>query len=192
MHASLINFGTTPLFFLPHEKFCSLHSYELILYMKPGWLPSKPLQQIDVRIFDHDVQVMRSRLLLEEVENFQSWQRDRQLKCQYPEYFQYSGSRDSTPDGVYHSAEGKVIAFEYEIAQKSRKRYRAKIQKYLECLRRRNTLDGPKYDHVRMVCERESVFRILKEQTKIYSQFFTIQLASDFFAPMDRDPDQFH
>lgn len=157
------------------------HGYELIFYMKAGWMPPKPIAQIDVRTFDHDVQVMKSRLLLEEFESVTSWESDRQLKCQYPEYFQYQGSRDSAPDGVYLSASGKTIAFEYEIAQKSRRRYRDKINKYHECLRRKNNLDGPKYDLVRFVCEKESVFKAITDATVIFKDYFVIEMAQEFF-----------
>lgn len=168
------------------------HGYDLIHYSAAALTPPKPIRQIDIRTFDHDLLVLKSRLVLEEFEKVKNWESDRQLKIQYTEYFQFRSCRDSTPDGVYWTSDGKRVAFEYEIARKSTQRYRDKIRKYVSRIRHEGVNEGPKYDHVRMVCERESVFRILKEQTKIYSQFFTIQLASDFFAPMDRDPDQFH
>lgn len=38
----------------------------------------------------------------------------------------------SLPDGVYTSLAGMTIAFEYEIAQKSKQRYRDKVRRYVE------------------------------------------------------------
>lgn len=160
------------------------HGYELIYYMQSVMTPSKHIEQIDVRTFDHDIQVMKSRLALEDSEKVQNWQSDRQLKCQYTEYFQFKGSRDSAPDGVYTSLAGKIIAFEYEIAQKSKQRYRDKVRRYVECIRRREPTDGPKYDHVRIICEKPSVYKILKDATAIYRDFFTIEMVGDFFASL--------
>lgn len=157
------------------------HGYDLIYYMLPTATPAKPIQQIDVRTFDHDIQLMKSRLLIEEFENVTSWQSDRQLKCQYPDYFEARGSRDAAPDGVYNSASGKVIAFEYEIAQKSKKRYLDKIHKYVSCIRNKTKLDGPRYDLVRFVCEKECVYKTLVEMTSIYNQYFAIERSQDFF-----------
>lgn len=152
--------------------------------MQSSLTPSKYIEQIDVRTFDHDIQVMKSRLALEDSEKVQDWQSDRQLKGQYSEYFQFKGSRDSAPDGVYKSLNGKIIAFEYEIAQKSKQRYRDKVRRYVECIRRREPTDGPKYDHVRIVCEKASVYKILKDATAIYRDYFTIEMAGDFFASL--------
>ncbi|WP_415063741.1 hypothetical protein [Bdellovibrio sp.] len=112
--------------------------------MQSSLTPSKYIEQIDVRTFDHDIQVMKSRLALEDSEKV------------YSEYFQFKGSRDSAPDGVNKSLNGKIIAFEYEIAQKSKQRYRDKVRRYVDCIRRREPTDGPKYDHVRIVCEKTS------------------------------------
>ncbi len=160
------------------------HGYELIHYMQPSLEPSKHIEQIDVRTFDHDVQVMKSRLALEESERVQDWRSDRQLKCTYSNYFQFKGSRDSAPDGVYKSLSGKIIAFEYEIAQKSKQRYRDKVRRYIECIRNHHKNDGPKYDHVRIVCEKTSVYNILKDAVAIYRDYFTIEMSGDFFASL--------
>lgn len=157
------------------------HGYDLIYYYQPTMVPAKPLKQIDVRTFDHDIQVMKSRLLLEEFENITSWDSDRQLKCQYPDYFETRGSRDSAPDGVYKSASGKVIAFEYEIAQKSKRRYRDKIHKYVSCIRNKSSFDGPNYDLIRFVCEKECVYKTLVDLTSIYNQYFVIERSEGFF-----------
>lgn len=157
------------------------HGFELINYMQPSLNPTRHIERIDVRTFDHDIQVMKSRLLLEEVENVSHWESDRQLKANYTEYFQMNSSRDSAPDGVYRALTGKVTAFEYEIAQKSKKRYRDKIRKYVQSIRQVSSIHGPRYDHVRIVCEKPSVYKILSSEAGIYHDFFTIEMAEDFF-----------
>jgi hypothetical protein len=105
------------------------YAFYLIHYMKPSRLAAKPIQQIDVGTFDHDIQVLKSRLLIEESEQGTDWINDRQLKCLDPEFYRrYRG--DATPDGVYTSQNGKAIAFEFEIARKSKQRYRNKLRRY--------------------------------------------------------------
>ncbi|MGE0632250.1 MAG: hypothetical protein AB7O96_07570 [Pseudobdellovibrionaceae bacterium] len=93
----------------------------------------------------------------------------------------YRGSRDSTPDGVYKSPSGKLIAFEYEIAQKSKRRYQDKIRRYVDCVRNTSDDDRPKYDHIRIICEKKSVWNVLQKGTALYSDYFTIEMADDFF-----------
>lgn len=158
------------------------HGYDLVRYMQPQLDPVKPIDRIDVRTFDHDVQVMKSRLLLEQSEKVTNWLSDRQLKSFYFDYFQGLGSRDSAPDGVYDSLAGKCIAFEFEIAQKSKKRYADKIQKYVSQLRGWGPKDGPKYDHVRIICEKDAVFKILTDATALYRNYFSIEHAQKFFS----------
>lgn len=164
------------------------HAYDFLEYMQYEIVPTKPIPHIDVRTFDHDIAVMKSRLLIEEVEKGCQWKSDRQLKCEYPAYFDRRSSRDACPDGVYRSVDGKLIAFEYEIAQKSKKRYQDKIRSYVSCIRSRLNTDphgpqafAPKYDFVRFICEKECVYKALKEASGVYRDYFSIELARDFF-----------
>lgn len=156
------------------------HGYDLIRHLHGRIEITKPIERIDVRTFDHDVSVMNSRLLLEEFEKVSSWQSDRQLKAIYAEYFQNGGSRDAAPDGVYKSVSGKLIAFEYEIAQKSMKRYQDKIRKYVNCIRQNSFESSPKFDHVHIVCDKVSVYKMLLNFTSIYKNYFTIEMSVDF------------
>lgn len=156
------------------------NGYDLIKNLKSSWEPAKPIDRIDVRTFDHDQRVMESRILLEHQEKATQWQSDRQLKSEYFDMYGKINSRDCTPDGVYVSLSGKVIAFEYEIAQKSKKRYREKIEHYVNCIRQNYFTAIPKYDNVRIVCEYEAVYRALCDQTSLYKQYFTIERADEF------------
>ncbi len=162
------------------------HGYDLIRFNHSDNGTVKPIESIDVRTFDHDRQVMKSRLLLEEFEKVNKWKSDRQLKCEYFEYFNHNVSRDSTPDGVYQSLGGKTIAFEHEIAQKSKQRYRLKFDRYIECFQQSNSDLRPKYDVVRIVCEKPSVYKLLVDSTAIYREYFKIEMAEDFFASFKR------
>lgn len=157
------------------------NGFDLIRYMQPHWEPCKPIQHIDIRTFDHDVQVTKSRLLIEEYERGTQGTSDRQLKCEFPDYFR-KGGRDNSPDGTYTSAAGKKIAFEFEIAQKSKQRYRDKIRAYISSFRTNNTYDQPKYDHIRIICQKKSVFDIYRDEVVLFKDFFTIEMADSFFA----------
>ena len=154
------------------------HGYDLILYAQVNLSAVKQIERIDVRTFDHDIQVMKSRLFLEDCEKVSEWRSDRQLKSDYFEYFQGRGSRDSAPDGAYLSLGGKTIAFEYEIAQKSKKRYQDKVYRYVSCIRQTGNYVGPRYDHVRIVCEKEAVFKILTNLIK--EQYLCFSVLKEF------------
>lgn len=97
---------------------------------------AKPINKIDIRTFEHDCHVLSARLLLEGHEKVTHWQSDRQLKESYYDYFTRSSTRDFCPDGVYKSVNGKLIAFEYELAQKTKKRYQDKIRQYISSIGR--------------------------------------------------------
>jgi hypothetical protein len=127
---------------------------------------------------------MQSRLLLEEREGATEWQSDRQLKSTYFDYFQSRKSRDFCPDGVFKTPDGKLIAFEYEAAQKSKKRYDNKMGQYVYCVRPelrrfRDEMPGPKYDHVRFVCEKPLIAKYLRGST-MFKEIFTIETIEEF------------
>jgi hypothetical protein len=157
------------------------YGYQLIEKNCCSESTAKPIDRIDVRTFDHDINVMKSRLLLEEHDKVSSWLSDRQLKAHYDHFFRKNKSRDSAPDGVYKSLGGKIIAFEYEIAQKSKRRYQDKVRRYIDCIRASNISDRPKYDHVRFVCEKESVRNVLADEVRLYREHFTVEVAYEFF-----------
>ena len=87
----------------------------------------------------------------------------------------------------YNSVSGKLIAFEYEIAQKPKKRYQDKIRKYVNCIRQNNFESSPKFDHVHIVCEKVYVYKMLLNFTAIYKNYFTIEMSSDFLKRFQND-----
>lgn len=91
----------------------------------------------------------------------------------------YVISMDPAPDGVCKSVSGKSIAFDYEIAQKSKKRYQDKVRKHIDCIRQNNFQASPKYDHIHIVCDQQSVHKILSSLTAIYKGYFTIEMSGE-------------
>lgn len=138
---------------------------------------TKPVGGFDHRTFAHDKLVLKCRLDLEERLKVTNWISDRKLKSS-PEL---SGGLSSIhiPDAIYLTPSGQRVAFELEIARKSKSRYADKIKKYVQVMR---SLDAnkKKFDVVQIVCTQEPVFDLLVKETKIYGSLYKIQTMNQF------------
>jgi hypothetical protein len=142
---------------------------------------SKPTTGIDIRTFEHDYKVLQCRMLLEENEKVTDWQSDRELKELFFETSFHFRSRENSPDGVYKTNDGKCIAFEYEIAQKSEERIKRKIRRYVLLFQGKTFPDEFEYKFVRIVCEKQHVCNLFLKHMDMYERYFSLEMASDFF-----------
>lgn len=102
-----------------------------------------------------------------------SWISDRQL-FQFPELCLNLGEGNQ-PDAIYENAQGEKVAFELEIARKTKKRYLDKVRTYVFLLREQK--DNPKaFKKVHFVVASESVYELILAEVKIYPQYFNVQL----------------
>ncbi len=141
----------------------------------------KPVGGFDHRTFAHDKLVLKCRLDLEGRLKVSNWISDRKLKASA----ELSGGLSTVhvPDAIYTTVEGRRVAFELEIARKSKSRYADKIKKYVQVLR---SLDQSKkkFDWVQIVCTQEPVFDLLVKETKIYGGIFQIKTMNQFISDL--------
>lgn len=85
-----------------------------------------------------------------------------------------------TPDGIYKSIQGAPIAFELEIALKSKARYQDKVKRYVQWIREHRN-DPSAFKKVHFVTTNEAVKKHLDNYTTIYADIFKIEMASNYF-----------
>lgn len=132
----------------------------------------KPTGRIDIRTFEHDLAVLRTRLELESESSVTNWISDRELKVASERLDALRG--DYAPDAIYQTPSGEQVALEVEIARKAKIRYQKKIQHYVDTYRDRGS-SSFKLSKVHVVCLRKSVFEIWKNKTEIYGSIFDVQ-----------------
>ena len=134
---------------------------------------AKPTGGFDQRTFIHDKTILQIRLELEESGVATEWTSDRVLRSGHQNNFGLTAAY--VPDAIYKVSSGERVAFELEIAQKSRARYQDKIRRYVELMRTRK-LDTQMFRRVHFVCLRKAPFEALKSETRIYGELFRVDL----------------
>jgi len=137
----------------------------------------KPTFRLDIRTFEHDKLITQLRLELEGRRLVTDWNSEK-LLSEDPKYKNIL-CREFRPDAIYQNTEGRKVAFELEISTKAKKRYQDKIKKYVSIIRSQKT-DSKLFDVVHYVCAKVSVFDLLVNETKIYKDFFKIEMLSNF------------
>ncbi len=151
-------------------------SYLALVRSCPDKLITRPLEKIDYNIFEHDKTLLQLRLKLESEGKITSWTSDRQL-FHFPELCLNFGEGNQ-PDAIYTTPEGARVAFELEIARKSKKRYADKIRNYAYLLREQK--DNPlSFKKVHFVVQSDAVRDLILSEIKIYTQYFEIQMLSE-------------
>jgi hypothetical protein len=157
--------------------FANLKAYFLLNYVFPEKNLPRPTETIDARTVVHDYIVLRLRLELEKREIARSWISDRSLKVQTGILGELS--EGYSPDGIYKTSDGPSVAFELEIALKSKARYQDKIRRYVQWLREhRNNPEA--FKKVHFVTTNESVKKHLDNFTAMYRELFKIEMVSEY------------
>lgn len=136
---------------------------------------SRPLASVDGRTYDHDQKMIQLRTVLEEKGTVAQWISERQL-TELDEY----RSRFSTefrPDGIYVTREGVRVAFELEIARKSKERYQQKVKRYIQMMSEPEAQSL--FSQVHFVCAKETVLRLIQDQAELFHSYFTFNLLTD-------------
>lgn len=136
---------------------------------------SKPLSSVDGRTYDHDQKVIQIRTVLEENKMVDEWISERQL-AERDEYRQLL-TTEFRPDGIYKNSEGQKVAFELEIARKSKERYQQKIKRYIQLMT--DDEDRRLFEKVHFVCEKEVVLNLIKDQTQLFQPLFQFNFISE-------------
>lgn len=153
-------------------------AYQFVSKSKPEEEILKPSAVIDHRTFTHDRYVLEARIILENRKAAECWISDKKLRSST----ELSGglTLSNVPDGIYFDLEGKRVALEMELSQKSHKDYLNKIKKYVSMMRSEDRTINV-FDRVLYVCAKRNAHDFLVKETKIYGNLFEVKTFSEFF-----------
>lgn len=136
----------------------------------------RPLFDVDGRTFDHDQRASQVRIALEFSGTATNWISERQLS-EIEEVKKFLPT-EFRPDGIYTDSMGKKIAFELEIARKSKDRYRQKVKRYIQVM---TELKGSPsiFEGVHYVCEKQTVLDLIRSEVALYQPLFRFSLESE-------------
>lgn len=137
----------------------------------------RPLYDVDGRTFDHDWRVIQLRIAFEAKGIAKDWVSERQLSD--TEQLAKILSSEFRPDGIYTSESGEKVAFELEIARKSKERYRQKVKKYIQIMIEMDP-HSRLFEKVHYVCEKQNVVDLIKIESELYQPLFQFSLESNF------------
>jgi hypothetical protein len=135
----------------------------------------RPLLDVDARFFDHDQRVAQARIALEKSGVVKHWISERQL-IEFEEFKKYL-SAEFRPDGIYETIDGKKVAFELEIARKSKDRYQQKVKRYISLMTECG--HDPIFSQVHFVCEKENIRKLIQDYTELFQPCFKFNLISE-------------
>lgn len=153
----------------------TLKAYNALATVDPEKVLTKPVRGFDHRTLFHDRVVIEFRLEIERTHGEVHWISDRRLKSQLAAV--YGLTTLNIPDGIYQLPTGEVVAFELEIAQKARRRYRDKIEQYVDLIRSRKNQPGM-FRRVYFVCFKESVEKVLKDESRMFGDLIHVERRS--------------
>ncbi|MBX3018783.1 MAG: hypothetical protein KF767_12900 [Bdellovibrionaceae bacterium] len=153
----------------------TLKAFNALATMSPMRSLAKPVRGFDHRTLLHDRVVIEFRLNIERQFGEVHWISDRRLKSEAAA--DYGLNSANVPDGIYTLPGGEVVAFELEIAQKARRRYRDKIENYVELIRERRGQPGM-FRRVYFLCLKETVEKALREESRMYGDLIQIERRS--------------
>ena len=137
----------------------------------------RPLYDVDGRTFDHDWRVIQLRIAFEAKGIAKEWVSERQLSD--TDQLAKILSSEFRPDGIYTNESGQKVAFELEIARKSKERYRQKVKKYIQVMTEIDP-NSRFFEKVHYVCEKQNIIDLLKIESQLYQPLFQFSLESNF------------
>lgn len=138
-------------------------------------------KNIDIRCFEHDKLVLKTRMYLENQNNSLKWVSDKRLKS-HPTIQNLIG-RDYLPDGLNVDDKNTTWAIEIEISPKARWIYQNKIRRYVDLIRsnkKTNEFDQL-IDKVLYICVRPKVYDFLKSECEIFDDLIKVRTVNEFF-----------
>lgn len=154
----------------------TLKGFKALQQRCPETLPARPVDKINHNTFNHDKMVIEVRNKLEVMGEVKTWYSDRKL-FMFSELNTFA-DRWNQPDGIFITPRGEKVAFEVEITRKVNKHYQDKIKSYVNICR---TSDNPQaIRKVLYVTGNASTHTVIKAETKIYPQYFTVMSIAEF------------
>ena len=157
----------------PQVYCAAFKGYYTLKNLNPERTFPRPTATLDTRTFIHDKEVLLARLKIERAWGDIQWMSDRKLRQGFGEPFGLSGIH--VPDAVFMQPELGWVAFELEIAIKTKDRYADKVARYVRLIResRMKTLG---IRNVTYRCLRSAVFEALAKECRPYGDMFSVEL----------------
>lgn len=162
-------------------KWTSIHlptqkAYRLIKDRYPNLNIPRVPKSYDLNSFDHDLRVIKIRLILEELIGEVNWVSDRTLRSMPEATGGMTGHM--VPDGIYTDSQNRKVAFELELSRKNRAKYREKIRMYLKIISDRKGAEP--FEVVHFVVAKSFVLEMIKDETRLYPELFLIEPLSKY------------
>lgn len=157
--------GTTKKFYIATQKaFLEVKKDDSILDIP------RPVKKVSLVTFEHDLYVLKCRLLLEKQGRAKNWRSERLIKVQ-AEAETGRLSRDFMPDAIFKSKHGKICAFEFENKPKTETQLKEKIYKLNSLMENAD----PVFEACLFIASTENLTKKIKKITDSVSNKFAIQ-----------------
>lgn len=130
----------------------------------------KPVKKLSAVTFEHDLYVLKSRVLLERQGRASAWRSERLIKVQ-AEAQTGRLKRDFMPDALFKSKHGKTCAFEYENKPKTDSQLKDKIYRLNSLIES----SDPIFEACLFVTSTENLKKKIKSITELVSNKFVVQ-----------------
>lgn len=130
--------------------------------------------KISPNSFSHDLGVANCRGELEKSGRASDWISKRVLRSKYSN-FKEPHQIKVVPDGIFRNNSGVLCAFEFELANKTYKKYEEGVKKHLETMKGKDSI----YSHCLYVTSSEFSYKSLRQITEQYRDLFQVQRNSE-------------
>lgn len=158
---------------------------DLLSQLKPERAFSEVTQTIDLRTFEHDKRVTLCRVVREKKGEVTHWLSERRLKQEWTAANGYRLAREYMPDAIFTNRAGGRVAFELELASKTRERLAKKVSRFLEVMK---SPDGA-FSRTLFVACTEPVYQLLLSVTRPYPELFKVQRYEEIVPPTSKKGD---
>lgn len=142
-------------------------AHAVIQSLRPERTVSWPIEEIDLRTYEHDKRVTLCRAVREKNREVTDWLSERRLKQEWSAANGYRLNREYMPDAIFTNRSGGRVAFELELAPKTRERYAKKVSRFMEVMK---SPDGA-FSRTLFVASSEPVYQMLLTVTRPYPEF---------------------
>jgi hypothetical protein len=158
-------------------------AHAIVQGQRPERVISPPTQQIDFRTFEHDRRVMLARVHREKKGEVANWLSERRLKQEWTTESGYQLAREYMPDAIFTNRAGGRVAFELELAAKTRERLAKKVSRFLEVMK---SPDGA-FSRTLFVACTEPVYQLLLSVTRPYPELFKVLRYEEIVPPKTKE-----
>jgi len=145
-------------------------AHAVVQGQRPERKVSPPVTSIDLRTFEHDKRVILARVHREKKGEVRNWLSERRLKQEWTTESGYRLAREYMPDAIFTALAGHRVAFELELAAKTRERLARKVSRFLEVMK---SPEGAFSKTLFVACS-EPVYQLLLSVTRPYPEFFKV------------------